>query len=171
MHVSPPACSSAGNRQVWLWRRRRRKHWCALPGESTLIAAALYGGVTHHLNIVFVVVAAATGAIVGDNIGFLIGRDIGFRLLVRYGQYIHMTPARIKLGQYLFLRHGGKVVFVGRFVAILRALAAFLAGANRMTWPRFLVFNAAGGSSGLPFTVSGPISSVKESSVCSGRSA
>lgn len=54
-------------------------------------------------------------------------------------------PGRIKVGQYLFLRHGGKVVFVGRFIAVLPALAAFLAGANRMTWPRFLLFNAAGG--------------------------
>ena len=115
------------------------------PGESTLIAAALYAGATHHLNIIVVVIAAATGAIVGDNIGFLIGREVGFPLLVRYGHYIRMTPPRIKLGQYLFLRHGGKVVFFGRFIAILRALAAFLAGANRMTWPRFLVFNAAGG--------------------------
>lgn len=115
------------------------------PGESTLIAAALYAGATHHLNIVVVIIVAATGAIVGDNIGFLIGREIGLPLLVRYGRYIRMSPARIKLGQYLFLRHGGKVVFFGRIIALLRALAAFLAGTNRMTWPRFLVFNAAGG--------------------------
>jgi membrane protein DedA with SNARE-associated domain len=115
------------------------------PGESTLIAAALYAGATHELNIVLVVLAAAAGAIIGDNIGFFIGRELGFRLLTRYGRCIRMTPPRIKVGQYLFLRHGGKVVFFGRFVAILRALAAFLAGANRMAWPRFLVFNAAGG--------------------------
>jgi len=115
------------------------------PGETTLIAAAAYAGSTHKLNVVFVVAAAAAGAIIGDNIGFWIGREIGLRLLLRYGKYIRMTERRIKLGQYLFQRYGGAVVFFGRFVAVLRALAAFLAGTNRMSWPRFLVFNAAGG--------------------------
>lgn len=105
----------------------------------------MYAGATHQLNIFVIVGVAAIGAILGDNVGFVIGRELGFRLLVKYGSYIRMTPPRIKLGQYLFLRHGGKVVFFGRFVAILRALAAFLAGANRMSWSRFLVFNAAGG--------------------------
>jgi membrane protein DedA with SNARE-associated domain len=114
------------------------------PGETTLIAAALYAGASHHLNIVLIVAAAAAGAIIGDNIGFWIGREFGFRLLLRYGGYIRMTPKRIKLGQYLFMKHGGKVVFFGRFVAVLRALAAFLAGANRMSWSRFLLFNALG---------------------------
>lgn len=115
------------------------------PGETTLIAAALYAGATHQLNVLAVVAVAAIGAILGDNVGFLIGREFGFRLLLKYGHFIRVTQPRIKLGQYLFLRHGGKVVFFGRFVAVLRALAAFLAGANRMSWPRFLVFNAAGG--------------------------
>jgi membrane protein DedA with SNARE-associated domain len=58
---------------------------------------------------------------------------------------LRLTPRRLKLGQYLFLRHGGKVVFFGRFVAVLRALAAVLAGINCMTWGRFLLFNALGG--------------------------
>ena len=71
-------------------------------------------------------------------------REFGYRLLLRYGSYIGLTPSKIKLGQYLFLRHGGKVVFFGRFVAILRILAAFLAGVNRMDWKRFLLANAAG---------------------------
>ncbi len=115
------------------------------PGETTLIAAAAYAGGTHKLNIAFVIAAAAAGAIIGDNIGFWIGREFGFRLLLRYGRYIGITERRIKLGQYLFRRYGGEVVFFGRFVAVLRALAAFLAGTNRMSWPRFLIFNAAGG--------------------------
>jgi membrane protein DedA with SNARE-associated domain len=63
---------------------------------------------------------------------------------LRYSGYIGLSPSRIKLGQYLFLRHGGKVVFFGRFVAVLRILAAFLAGVNRMDWRRFLLANAAG---------------------------
>src|SRR5271165_4680343 len=78
-------------------------------------------------------------------LGFWIGRELGYGVLLRYGRYLRLTAPRIKLGQYLFLRHGGKVVFFGRFVAVLRALAAFLAGANRMTWLRFVTFNAAGG--------------------------
>jgi membrane protein DedA with SNARE-associated domain len=116
-----------------------------VPGEALLVAAALYAGSTHHLNIVFVIAAAAAGAIVGDNVGFWIGRELGFRLLLRYGRYVGLTENRIKLGQYLFRQHGGKVVFFGRFVAVLRTFAALLAGANRMSWPRFLVFNAVGG--------------------------
>ncbi|MGH7117574.1 MAG: DedA family protein [Acetobacteraceae bacterium] len=115
------------------------------PGETTLIAAALYAGATHQRNVVVVVLVATIGAILDDSVGFVIGREFGSRLLVKYGHYIRMTKPRTKLGQYLFLRHGGKVAFFGRFIAILRALAAFLAGANRMSWPRFLVFNAAGG--------------------------
>ncbi len=89
-------------------------------------------------------VAAASGAILGDNLGFWVGHERGYRLLRRYGRYIHVEERRLKLGQYLFLKHGGKVVFFGRFVAVLRAWAAFLAGTNRMRWPRFLLFNAAG---------------------------
>ena len=115
------------------------------PGETTLIAAAIYAGTTHRLDIALVVLAASVGAILGDNVGFWAGRELGFRLLIRYGSKVRMTPARIKLGQYLFARYGAEVVFFGRFIAVLRALAAFLAGANEMTWTRFLVFNAAGG--------------------------
>lgn len=115
-----------------------------LPGEATLIAAAVYAGKTHQLNIWLVIAAAAAGAILGDNLGYWIGREIGYRLLLRYGRYVRLTEARIKLGQYLFREHGGKIVFFGRFVAVLRALAAVLAGANHMDWQRFLLFNASG---------------------------
>lgn len=115
------------------------------PGETTLLAAATYAGTTHHLSIALVIVAAASGAILGDNLGFWVGREGGYRLLRRYGRYIRLERRRLKLGQYLFRQHGGKVVFFGRFVAVLRAFAAFLAGTNRMPWGRFLAFNAAGG--------------------------
>ncbi len=115
------------------------------PGETTLIAAAIYAGTTHNLRLGLLIAVAAAGAILGDNVGFWLGREFGFRLLLRYGPKIGLHERRIRLGQYLFLRYGGAVVFFGRFIAVLRALAAFLAGTNRMTWPRFLVFNAAGG--------------------------
>lgn len=115
------------------------------PGETMLLAASIYAGTTHQLNIFLVVAAAATGAILGDNIGYFIGREGGYRLLRRYGKYIRLDERKLKLGQYLFIKHGGKVVFFGRFVSVLRAWAAFLAGVDRMEWSRFFFFNAAGG--------------------------
>jgi membrane protein DedA with SNARE-associated domain len=116
-----------------------------LPGETTLITAALYAGATHRLNIAGVIGAAIAGAILGDNFGYLIGHWGGYRLLVRYGRYIRLDQAKVKVARYLFRRFGGRVVFFGRFVSILRAYAAFLAGTTRMPWRRFLAFNAAGG--------------------------
>lgn len=115
-----------------------------LPGETILIAAAIYAA-SHDHNIWLVITAAASGAIIGDNVGFWIGREFGYRLLLKFGGYLGLTEGKIKLGQYLFIRHGSKVVFFGRFVAVLRVLAAFLAGVNRMSWGRFMVANAAGG--------------------------
>ena len=115
------------------------------PGETMLLAAAIYAGTTHHLALPIVIAAAAAGAILGDNLGFWVGREGGYRLLRRYGKYIRLDERKLKLGQYLFKKHGAKVVFFGRFVAVLRAWAAFLAGTNRMPWGRFLIFNAAGG--------------------------
>ena len=115
-----------------------------VPGETALIAAALYAGKTQALNIWVLILFASAGAILGDNIGYWIGRELGFRVLLRYGSFIGLTESRIKLGEYLFQRHGGKIVFFGRFVALLRSLAALMAGLNQMSWPRFVVFNAAG---------------------------
>jgi membrane protein DedA with SNARE-associated domain len=92
-----------------------------------------------------VIAVAIAGAVLGDNIGFSIGRYGGAKLLLRHGHKIHLHEGRLKIGIWLFRRHGGKVVFWGRFVSILRTYAAFLAGTNQMAWGRFLVFNAAGG--------------------------
>ena len=83
-------------------------------------------------------------AIAGDNAGFWIGRTLGIRWVTRHQAKLRLNPRRLKLGQYLFLRHGGKVVFFGRFVAVLRAFAAFFAGLNNMDGRRFLLFNALG---------------------------
>jgi membrane protein DedA with SNARE-associated domain len=116
-----------------------------MPGETALVTAALYAGSTHQIGIASVVLVAAMAAIIGDNIGYLIGRSIGIRLVARYGRYVRLNESRLKVGQYLFLRHGGKIVFFGRFVAFLRAFAALLAGVNRMSWPHFLIMNALGG--------------------------
>ena len=116
-----------------------------VPGETMLVTAAIYAGTTGRLSILWVIVASAAGAIVGDNIGYLIGRTGGYRLLKRYGRYIRLEEDRLRLGQYLFHKHGPKVVFFGRFISVLRIFAAFLAGVNRMHWRLFLIFNAAGG--------------------------
>jgi membrane protein DedA with SNARE-associated domain len=115
------------------------------PGETMLLVAAIYAGTTHRLSLPLVIIAAASGAILGDNIGYWVGREGGYRLLRRYGHYLRLDERKVKLGQYLFRTHGGKVVFFGRFIAVLRALAAFLAGMNRMPWRPFLLFNALGG--------------------------
>ncbi len=115
------------------------------PGETMLITASIYAGHTHRLNIILVISFAAAGAIIGDNLGYAVGHWGGYRLLRRYGRFIRLHEKRLKLGQYLFLQHGGKVVFFGRFISILRTYAAFLAGTNRMPWWRFFAFNAAGG--------------------------
>jgi membrane protein DedA with SNARE-associated domain len=115
-----------------------------VPGETVLVAAAIYAGTTHDLHIAGVIGAAGAGAVAGYVVAFSIGRSWGQRLLRRYGRYLHLTPARIKIGQYLFLRHGGKVVFAARFVPVLRSAAGILAGTNRMPWPPFMLANVAG---------------------------
>ena len=116
-----------------------------LPGETILVSAAAYAGSRHTLDPVYIIAAAAGGAIVGDNIGFWVGREFGTTLLEKWGDLIGLDARKRKLGQYLFARHGGKIVFFGRFIALLRAFAAVLAGANRLPPLRFLFFNAAGG--------------------------
>ncbi|GAC1321681.1 MAG: hypothetical protein NVS2B16_22960 [Chloroflexota bacterium] len=114
------------------------------PGETMLITAAVYAG-TGHLSIAAVIAAASVGAIVGDNLGYAAGRYGGRALVERYGKYIRIKPHHLDRAETFFDRYGDRTVFFGRFVAVLRAWAAFLAGTNRMPWPKFLLFNAAGG--------------------------
>ncbi len=116
-----------------------------MPGETILIAAGVYAGHTHRMSIWVILVVAAAAAIIGDNIGFWIGNKGGYRLVRRYGHRFHVDESKLKVGRYVFDRHGGKVVFFGRFVSVLRTYAAFLAGTVRMRWRTFLVYNAAGG--------------------------
>jgi len=116
-----------------------------LPGETILVAAGVYAGSTHRLSAWAIFLVAAAAAIIGDNIGFAIGDQGGYRLLHRYGRYVRADERKIKVGRLVFDRHGGKVVFFGRFVSVLRTYAAFLAGTLKMRWRRFLPFNATGG--------------------------
>jgi membrane protein DedA with SNARE-associated domain len=116
-----------------------------MPGETILISAAALAGTKHALDIRGVIAAAAGGAIVGDNIGFWVGREFGEPLLEKWGYLVGLDARKRLLGRYLFARYGGAIVFFGRFVALLRAFAAVLAGANNLAPWRFFLFNALGG--------------------------
>jgi membrane-associated protein len=115
-----------------------------VPGETALMAAALLAH-DGQMNIVPLVLIAASAAIIGDNIGFAIGRKGGRQLFVRPGPF-HASRLRvIEVGEPFFAKHGPKAVFLGRWVAGLRIASAWLAGINRMRWPTFLFWNALGG--------------------------
>ena len=88
---------------------------------------------------------AATAAIIGDNIGFALGRHVGRRLFTADGPFLEHRLGLLVAGEPFFERHGPKAVFLGRWVAGLRITSAWLAGINRMAWPRFLFYNALGG--------------------------
>jgi membrane protein DedA with SNARE-associated domain len=115
-----------------------------LPGETALIAAAILAERGHY-SIVWVIVVAAAAAIIGDNIGYWIGRTGGRALLERWGPVRRYAARALPPGERFFARHGGKTVFIGRFVAVLRVTAAWLAGITHMPWWRFFLWNAAGG--------------------------
>jgi membrane protein DedA with SNARE-associated domain len=116
-----------------------------LPGETAVVAASIYAGNTHRLSPWLIFAAAACAAVIGDNIGFWIGSAGGYRLARRYGSKVRLDDGKLKVAHYLSDRHGAKLVFFGRFISVLRAYAAFLAGTTKMRWPRFLPANAAGG--------------------------
>jgi len=114
-----------------------------LPGETALITAAALAALG-HLSIYLVVATAAAAAIVGDNIGYWIGRRGGIALARRYGRVIHVKASQLERAHAFFARHGPATVFYGRFVALLRTWAALLAGAARMPYATFALYNALG---------------------------
>ena len=116
-----------------------------LPGETALILAGTIAGRSHTLNPWALWGIASAAAIIGDNIGFWVGDKGGYPLARRYGSKIGLDQRKLKTARYLFDRYGGKVVFFGRWVSILRTYAAFLAGTSKMRWRRFLPANAFGG--------------------------
>lgn len=113
------------------------------PGETVLIAAAVYAG-AGQLNIVLVGVIAFVAAVLGDNIGFAIGHFGGRPLALRLGKYVFLTPERLDKAESFFNRHGGKVVTIARFIEGLRQANGIIAGITGMHWLRFLAFNALG---------------------------
>lgn len=115
-----------------------------LPGETALVTAAAWAALG-HLSIYGVVATAAVAAILGDTGGYWIGREGGLALVRRYGRFFHLNESHLERAHRLFERHGPKTVFFGRFIALLRTWAAVLAGAARMPYTRFLLYNALGG--------------------------
>ena len=115
-----------------------------LPGETALIAAGVYAS-KGHLSISGVIAVAAAGAIIGDNIGYWLGREGGRRLLYRYAWLARFADRVIPPAERFFARHGGKAVFLARFFGGVRVTGAWMAGITRMSWWRFLFWNAAGG--------------------------
>jgi membrane protein DedA with SNARE-associated domain len=115
-----------------------------LPGETALIAAAIYAS-NGHLSITGVIAVAAAGAIIGDNIGYWLGREGGRRLLYRYGLLARFAERVLPPAERFFERHGGKAVFFARFFGGVRVTGAWMAGITRMSWWKFLFWNAAGG--------------------------
>ncbi|MEU6770590.1 DedA family protein [Streptomyces sp. NPDC046759] len=113
------------------------------PGETILIAAAVYAG-AGQLNIATVIAIGVVAAVLGDNVGYLIGRTGGHALVQRYGKYVFLPPERYEKAEEFFARHGGKVVTVARFFEGLRQLNGIIAGTTEMPWPRFVAFNTLG---------------------------
>ncbi len=116
-----------------------------MPGETVLVGAAVLAGSGKGLDIRLVIATAALAAILGDNLGYWVGWRFGEPLLERFGPKVGLDARKRMLGQYLFRRYGGMIVFFGRFAALLRTYSALLAGANRLDFWTFLPWNAAGG--------------------------
>lgn len=116
-----------------------------VPGETMLIAAAVFAGLG-KLNIVAVVLVAIAAAFIGDNLGYLIGRWLGKEPLHRYGKYVFLTSEKIEKATSFFERFGGRIVIVARFIEGLRQLNGILAGVSGMHWRTFAVFNFIGAS-------------------------
>src|SRR3989442_7832279 len=117
-----------------------------VPGETILLIAGYFAASrSDQFNIIRVMITAATGAVVGDNIGFAIGHHYGRSVLLRFGRFVFLTPKRLEHMEKYFERHGNKTILVARFITGLRVFAALLAGASgKMRWRVFFIYNVAG---------------------------
>jgi membrane protein DedA with SNARE-associated domain len=114
-----------------------------VPGETVIIAASIYAG-SGRLNVVAVGVIAFFAAVIGDNIGYGIGRFGGRRLVDRWGKYVFLTPERLDKAEEFFDRQGAKIITIARFIEGLRQANGIIAGITKMHWLRFLAYNALG---------------------------
>jgi membrane protein DedA with SNARE-associated domain len=115
-----------------------------LPGETALVAAAIFAS-QGDLNIAEVIVVGSAAAIIGDNLGYWVGRTGGRKVLMRFGPLRRWTERVLPWSERFFQRHGAKTIFLARFFSVLRVTAAWLAGISRMHWWTFFLWNAAGG--------------------------
>jgi membrane protein DedA with SNARE-associated domain len=114
-----------------------------VPGETALLAGAAIAQ-SGRLSLVWVILTATSGAVLGDNVGFWIGRRGGRTLAERHGRHVGLTHRRLEQFDRFFARHGGRTVFIARFITGLRVFGAVLAGASGLRWPVFLFYNATG---------------------------
>lgn len=115
-----------------------------VPGETMLIAASVLAA-QGDLSLTLVIAVAAVAAIIGDNVGYWLGRAAGRRLLRRWGPVARYADKMLPPAERFFVRHGGKAVFFARFITGIRVVGAMVAGLAGMDWWRFLLWNAAGG--------------------------
>jgi membrane protein DedA with SNARE-associated domain len=116
-----------------------------LPGETILLASGFLVQ-QGHLDLGDAIVFAILGAVIGDQIGYWVGREGGRRFVLRWGRYLFISPGRLARAEAFFARHGGKAVFLARFFSGLRVFGALVAGTSRMRWGTFLLYNALGGA-------------------------
>ena len=114
-----------------------------IPGETIVIIGGVYAGLG-DLSLPFVATVAVVGAILGDNVGYWIGRRFGRGFLERHGRKLFVTPERLEATERFYQRHGGKTVFLGRFIPVVRSVGFIVAGISRMPWRRFLAYDIAG---------------------------
>ncbi len=114
-----------------------------VPGETILLAAGFFAA-QGHFSLAEVITIAAVGAVLGDNTGYLVGREVGRATLVRYGRFAGLTQGRIAHMDSFFKAHGNKTILVARFITGLRVFAALLAGSAHMPWRTFAVYNMLG---------------------------
>src|SRR5215467_9094638 len=115
-----------------------------IPGETILLVAGYFCSREDGFQLPLVMLVAALGAVLGDNIGFAIGHHYGRGILLRFGKYVFLTPKRLEHMENYFKSHGNKTILVARFITGLRVFAALLAGASMMRWRVFFIYNVAG---------------------------
>ncbi len=116
-----------------------------LPGETILLIASAFSGMSGRLNLWGIMAAGSAGAILGDNLGYLLGYRGGRAFVNRIITKMHLKTELLNRAEQFFKKHGGKTVFFGRFITFLRVFSALLAGVSKMHYPTFLLYNAAGG--------------------------
>jgi membrane protein DedA with SNARE-associated domain len=115
-----------------------------LPGETVLLTGAAFAG-RGHLSIIGVIAASAVGVIAGGSLGYWIGHTAGQAVVIRYGGWIGVTPARLDQTQQFFARYGARAVMIGRFIPIVRILASIVAGISKMPFAKFSIYNTIAG--------------------------